>query len=288
MKTQYHLIKNVRKLIFFTLILIVLPGFALSASRTSVETKVTTEPIKKEANKQRLSPNQTKGIKKPRIQRAEITNLEIGTYPSGIWFWKATIKNTGNVELDRNLVVQGYKKRVGQNTWVKASKSVIGFGFLPNQTRVYKRKWVRCCRTANLKVELKDNANNTILDTETYFNSLSTTIPQPNGASITQIEWNDTTKQWRATLISGQPWNLKFVVQGYLWHNGLAAPAGGSVVTIGPHGQASTIWFHATGAQNSDTLKVHIKNLMPNCNESNNDCGFEQYRFIVIPNGNSF
>ena len=288
MKIEYRFGGILRKLLFLFLVCFILPGLAVAASRTPVGKTDTNQPATKADTVKRTPANPVQGIKKPQIQAAEITRVEIDTYPTGDWFWKATVRNTGTVELDRNLVVQGYKKSVGQNTWEKVSQAVIGNGFMPHQIRDYKRDWVRCCRTGNFKVEIKDNANNAILDSKMYATSLSTTIPQPNGASITQIEWNDATRQWRATLRSVQPWTLKFAVQGYLWHNGLSSPAGGSVVTLTPNGQASTLWLHANGAQNGDMLKVHIKNLMPNCNESNEDCGFEQYKFIIIPTGNTF
>lgn len=288
MKTKYRFKKIVRKVLFFTLFFLILPGFSFGANRTPVKKTDTAQPVNKVVNTKRTPTNPTEGIQKPKIQRAEIISLEIDAYPTGVWFWKATVKNTGTVELDRNLVVQGYKISVDQNTWAKASQSVIGNGFMPNQTRVYKREWARCCRTGNFKVDIRNNANNTILATKMYFTSLSQTIPLPYGGMITRIEWNDTTKQWRATILNVTAWTLKFSVQGYLWHNGLSTPAGGSVVTLAPNGEASTLWLHATSAQNGDTLRVHIKNLMPNCNESNEDCGSEQYKLIVIPNGNSF
>ncbi len=298
MKTQNNIKKAAKSLLLIFLLFVLIPGFVFGASATPATKKAKVRVLPKAVvKKSTIQKTQTPDILRPRFKRAEILNFTIGTERNGIWFWEATIKNTGTVELDaQRTIVQAYKVSFpkAQNNWTGASGSIIGPGnLLPNQTRVIKEYWTRCCKTDLLKVDLRDNTTNTVLDTETLSHLVQNPVQnRPLNVKVKKIEWNSVTKTWQATLKNISSYTVKLSVQGYLWpaNTTTPVPAGGNVVTLGPNGETSTMWLHATTAQNGDMLKVHTKFLMGNnvCNESNNDCGFKGSNNITIPNSHTF
>ena len=232
------------------------------------------------------------------IRHAQITNLEIGTDANGTWFWKATIKNDGTATLNgKDLTVQGscISFPAPQNTWKAASGSLVSQGTLaPNQNVDVKNFWSRCCLTDKLKVELRDTLTNKVWDSKLLemlsvgINSLDARI------RVKRIEWNISSKTWKATIKNNTNYTVKINVQGDFYNpNILPAtilPAGGQQLTLGPQAEAVTIPLHAATAKNGDTLRVHTGLIMGSgtCNETWENCGGKGSNNITIPNSTNF
>ncbi|MCK5647940.1 MAG: hypothetical protein KAI22_03590 [Gammaproteobacteria bacterium] len=327
MKNKNSLKRMTQNYLLFALILLLLPSFAsaeVQATTTSLQDiKVQKSPLQQRGSqllkpqnirplststeitaeslrdaKVKKSPLQKQGITlldpqntRPVLRSAEITDLKIGTESDGRWYWETTIKNTGNVALDgQDVIVQGYQLSSPQGSWIGASGSRLGIGnFSPNQSRIIKMHWGRCCRTDQLKVDLLYEVSNLVLDTENLPNLLYSpgTLHMPYNIQTKQIEWNDTTKSWRTTLKNYSNYTIKLIVQGFLQNSSDWAkiPVGVSLITLGPNGEASSMWKNAEGAQPGDNLIVRSRLDMSgnNCNETSNDCRQNQM-IITIPN----
>ena len=306
MKNQSSLKMNVKKLLFISLIFLLLPCFAFGASTSipAAKVKVPTESIRDAKVKKPLLQKQ--GIKltgpqstKPVLRSAVITNLRIDTEASGKWYWEATIRNTGNVELEGTRGwLSGYKVAfpANQNVWTGASGSFLGHpspSLLPNQTRAIKVYITRCCKTDQLKVELKDYVTNKIWDTK-ILTSLTKTPYRPLDVRVKAIEWNEATKSWRATLKNFTGYTVTLSVIGVRVvppNMAVGIPAGDSTITLGPNGEASSMWKNIGAAQQDDILVVRtvLRMLGSNfCNESDNDCGYQILDKIYLPNSQTF
>ncbi len=277
-------------------------GLMLSVNlNTSIASSDSIIPTKRKAASmpaQRVAPvgKTSTSTLKAVIIKAAITDLQIGTGPTGGWFWQATVKNTGNTSINgRDFTVQGLKKSfpAPQNNWTPASGSIISTTVIaPNQSVVVKRNWTRCCQTDQLKVDLRRASNNTVMDTKLLTNLLKNPAQNiPVDVRVKRIDWDSNTKKWRATLKNLSPYTVKITVQGVLWPQGATSPlpAGGHMITVGANAEATTMWLSGgTNAQNGDMLQVHKKFIMGSCNESNEDCGYKGSNNITIPNSRSF
>lgn len=283
-----------RKLSLFATILVCCMLFHVTGSVGLAEkARTLTSPTQQVAPAKRIKTPVT--IKRPRIRKAEIMDLVIGTHASGGWYWEVTVKNTGTSTINgKDLTVQGEKKSFPpvQNSWTAASGSIVSqTNIAPNQTVKVKRNWSRCCKTEELRVKLRDKTSNSVMDTKTLTHLLFDCVGKmPFNVKVKRVEWNDSTKKWRATLKNYSGYTGKLSVQGHLWPQGTTTPApvGGATVTVPPNGEATTMWLSAPAAKHGDTLKVHKKFLMGSCGESNDDCGFKGSNNITLPNSTTF
>jgi hypothetical protein len=299
MKHQKSLKIISQKLFFVAFILLLLPCFAFGASTTLPDTKVKTSPESLQKAKREPRVLESQGAKivgpkmtKPVMRSAQITRLWVATEPSGKWYWEVTIKNTGNVELEGNLVaVQGYKasSAQAQNNWTGASGKLIGFpNLLPNQSRTIKMRWNRCCSTDQLRVDVKDNKTNKILDTKTEA-SIKYSPYVPVNVDIKRIEWDNATGSWRAIIKNFTWYNLRLSIQGYFFTGagGSLQPAGSDIITIGPNAEVTTAWTNTGGSQVvGNTFIVYWVMSENPCNENKDICGGR--RQITLPNSKSF
>lgn len=313
------LLKTKHSLIILTIAIILLillvSGFAFGAS-TSVPTAKVKAPVesirnaevkKRPLQKQRsplINPQKAKPVltqKAKPVLRSAITHLKIGTESDGRWFWEATIKNTGNVELDeQNVTVQVYKFSSFQGTWTAATGSIIrSKSISPGQSRVIKNYWSRCCTTDKLKIELRDRKRHLILDTRTLTSLVfSPSQYKPLNVRVKQIEWIATTRLWRATLKNFSQFTVKLRVMGtldlslglYGWPVWNAV--GADTITISPEGEASTMWLGGGGSSGigpGRQLSV-IKYFLMDCTQFENaqQCGYSgEHDDITIPNSNT-
>ena len=176
-------------------------GIASSDSIIPTKRKAASMPAQRVAPVGKTSTSTLKAV----IIKAAITDLQIGTGPTGGWFWQATVKNTGNTPINgRDFTVQGLKKSfpAPQNNWTPASGSIISTTVIaPNQSVVVKRNWTRCCQTDQLKVDLRRASNNTVMDTKLLTNLLKNPAQNiPVDVRVKRIDWDSNTKKWRATL----------------------------------------------------------------------------------------
>ena len=307
MRNQNTIKKSTQKLLFVVLILFLLPCFVFGASTSlpATKAKTTAKPIRDAEVKKPLLQKQ--GIKltgpqstKPVLRSAEITHLTIGTEASalGQYFWRVTIRNTGNVELEGNRVfLKGYKVSSPgpQNAWTGASGSLMGPpNLLPNQSRTITKRWTRCCRTDQLKIELKDNVSNKIWDTE-VLTSLTYTPHRPLNVKVKAIEWNETTKSWRVKLKNFTNYTVRLSVIGARVvppNMTVGIPAGEMIMSLAPNGEAFTNWKYHGGSHQGDILAVRTVFMMQGhtnlCNESDNDCGYQILDQIYLPNRKTF
>jgi hypothetical protein len=233
------------------------------------------------------------------IRGAQITSLEIGTNASGTWFWKATVKNTGNATLNGpDLTVQGkcISFPPAQHTWQAASGSIVSQGTLaPNQTVEVMNFWSRCCLTYQLKVELRDKLTNKVWDSKLLSGLIySTVLMKPLDVRVKRIEWDDGVKGWKATIKNNTNFTVKITVQGDFYDPSILPakilPAGGQQLTLGPQAEGTTMQLHAPTAKHGDILRAHIGFIMGSgtCNETWENCGGKGSNNITIPNSANF
>jgi hypothetical protein len=283
-------------IVFFLTLFLMSDSFAASSTKPKAPLTPagTANPQTAPATSQK--PNIPGGIKT--FRSAQITVLEIETDPSGTWFWKVTVKNTGTATLNgMDLTVQGMciSFPPAQNAWKAASGSIVGAGTLaPNQTADVKNFWTRCCLTTELKVELRDKISNKIWDTKSVSNLIYSTAPmKPLNLRVKRIEWDDSVKGWKATIKNNTNYTLKMNVQGDLLpaaNPNAPVPTGGQQLTLGPQAEVVTMQLHAATAKHGDVLRVHIGLIMGSgaCNEAWENCGGKPSNNITIPNSANF
>lgn len=239
----------------------------------------------------------------PKLRKAEITKLEIGTKDNGGWTWTATVKNTGNSVLEgRKLEVQGYSSPPSYN-WKPASGSIVSQSDIqPGQSVVVTNNWSRCCMTYYLRVELRDRlSNNNLMDTKLKSRGLWSSGPPssgyPFGVFITEIEWDSSAKTWRATVTNHDIYTMKIKVRGYYKPDGTNNDGdfvafGQEEFVVGVNEERTTRSFPIPSAENGDTIRVYAWYPSP-CGEDLEDCyvgrrDWNPYKEITIPNSNDF
>ena len=226
--------------------------------------------------------------------RVNITNFEIGTEADGRWFWRATVENTGNGAVEaRRLKLKTTQIKWGpaNNPPVPGSVQLITQPIPAHSSVNVKTYWQRCCLTNELAVELVDVTNNHVLG-QTSLPGLIHSVPGVIfDAKVSRIEWDDTTKKWRATLSNNSPYALKMVVQGVMITSNTSkpVPVGGQRIVLPPHQSVQSMQLSAPNAVNGDKIKVSLYfDQQSPCTDSARDCGAERGNIMTVPNSRDF